>query len=115
MSLKSGRRFEELGWMTPRAYASALGGENGRTLRFARAPRPDLLPHRKQKVQINLRPLAAKPDAIAEIGETFDALYEYHTTKVEIITPEPKPYGRSKSLAMGRSKFPIISEPSLVK
>jgi hypothetical protein len=38
--------------MTPRAYASALGGPAG-TLRFAGAPRPGLLPPRKQKAQIN--------------------------------------------------------------
>ncbi len=33
--------------------------------------------------------LAAKPETLDEIAGTFDALYEYDTTKVEIDTPEP--------------------------
>jgi anthranilate phosphoribosyltransferase len=33
--------------------------------------------------------LAAKPETLEEIAGTFDALYEYDTTKVEIETPEP--------------------------
>jgi anthranilate phosphoribosyltransferase len=33
--------------------------------------------------------LAAKPETLDEIAGTFDALYEYDTTKVEITTPEP--------------------------
>jgi anthranilate phosphoribosyltransferase len=33
--------------------------------------------------------LAAKPETLDEIAGTFDALYEFDTTKVEIDTPEP--------------------------
>ena len=33
--------------------------------------------------------LAAKPETLDEIAGTFDALYEYDTTKVAIDTPEP--------------------------
>jgi hypothetical protein len=47
------RPHSKLGWMTPRAYASALGGESGRDAALRWAPRPGLLPPRKQKVQIN--------------------------------------------------------------
>ena len=33
--------------------------------------------------------LAAKPETLDEIAGTFDALYEYDTTRVSIDTPEP--------------------------
>ena len=47
------RPHSKLGWMTPRAYASALTASPAGTLRFAGAPRPGLLPPIKQKAQIN--------------------------------------------------------------
>ena len=45
------RPHSKLGWMTPRGYASALSGETGRDAALRGAPRPGLLPPRKQKVK----------------------------------------------------------------
>src|SRR3954465_15175909 len=47
------RPHSKLGWMTPAAYASSIGGIPAGALRFARAPRPGLLPATRQKAQIS--------------------------------------------------------------
>jgi putative transposase len=47
------RPHSELGWMTPRPTPAPSAERAAGTLRFAGAPRPGLLPSRKQKVQIN--------------------------------------------------------------
>ena len=45
------RPHSKLGWLTPRGYADALSGHAG-ALRYARAPRPRLLPPTTNKAQI---------------------------------------------------------------
>ena len=47
------RPHSRLGWMTPRAYASALSGEPGRDAALRWGSAPGLLPPTKQKAQIN--------------------------------------------------------------
>src|SRR5205807_7469184 len=47
------RPHSKLGWMTPRGTPALLSVRSAGTLRLPGAPRPGLLPPRKQKAQIN--------------------------------------------------------------
>jgi hypothetical protein len=80
--------MQKLGWMTPRAYASALSGEVGRdaALRWGSAPRP--LAIEKQKAQINPG-LSLSPDEKRGSPQSARTTGQRWTTTPRFLSSEP--------------------------